>query len=168
MHRDLKPSNILLGQDGKLKIADFDLARQVAIGHKKLTHEVVTLYYRPPEILLGFQFYTDSIDMWSVGCIFYELATFQMLFKSETELEQIDKIFKKLGSPTKETWSGYQNSPLVRDPSFMFRQYEIPNKNEFRMKGNEIVLSEEVLDDDGLDLMLLMLQYDPDKRISAE
>ena len=88
MHRDLKPSNILLGVDDKLKIADFDLARRVAIGHKKLTHEVVTLYYRPPEILLGYTFYTNSIDMWSLGCIFYELAALKILFKSETnELE---------------------------------------------------------------------------------
>ena len=74
MHRDLNPSNILFGLDGMLKLGDFDLARQVPLGHKKLTHEVITLYYRPPEILLGYEFYSDSVDMWSVGCIFYELA----------------------------------------------------------------------------------------------
>ena len=87
MHRDLKPSNILFGLDGMLKLGDFDLARQVPLGHKKLTHEVITLYYRPPEILLGYEFYSDSVDMWSVGCIFYELAALQVLFKSDNELD---------------------------------------------------------------------------------
>jgi cyclin-dependent kinase len=73
MHRDLKPQNLLINRHGQLKIADFGLARAFAIPMRTYTHEVVTLWYRAPEILLGSRHYSVGVDMWSIGCIFAEM-----------------------------------------------------------------------------------------------
>lgn len=75
IHRDLKPQNILIDSEGNVKIADFGLARSFTVPLPSLTHEVVTLWYRPPEILLGQKIYTPSIDIWSIGCIFGKLIS---------------------------------------------------------------------------------------------
>ena len=75
IHRDLKPQNLLIDANGNLKIADFGLARSFTVPLPSLTHEVVTLWYRPPEILLGQKIYTPSIDVWSIGCIFGRLKS---------------------------------------------------------------------------------------------
>jgi serine/threonine protein kinase len=81
MHRDLKPCNILISEDGKtVKLADFGLARSFGLALKTYTHEVVTLWYRAPEVMLGTKIYSPAIDMWSLGCIFYELIVGKPLF----------------------------------------------------------------------------------------
>lgn len=81
MHRDLKPCNILISEDGNtVKLADFGLARSFGLPLKSYTHEVVTLWYRAPEVMLGTKMYSPSIDMWSLGCIFYEIACGKTLF----------------------------------------------------------------------------------------
>lgn len=81
MHRDLKPCNILISEDGQtVKIADFGLARSFGLPLKTYTHEVVTLWYRAPEIMLGTKMYGIAIDMWSLGCIFFELLNNRPLF----------------------------------------------------------------------------------------
>ena len=74
MHRDLKPQNLLIDKDGNVKLADFGLARAFGLPVKTYTHEVVTLWYRAPEILLGAKEYSTPIDIWSIGCIFAEMA----------------------------------------------------------------------------------------------
>jgi serine/threonine protein kinase len=74
LHRDLKPQNLLIDKDGHIKLADFGLARAFGIPIKTLTHEILTLWYRAPEILLGQKEYSTPVDMWSMGCIFYEMA----------------------------------------------------------------------------------------------
>ena len=80
MHRDLKPQNILMGQDNQLKLADFGLARAFSIPLRPFTHEVVTIWYRAPELLLGATEYSIAVDMWSVGCIFFEICKMKPLF----------------------------------------------------------------------------------------
>ena len=75
LHRDLKPQNLLIDNDGNIKLADFGLARAFAIPVRTYTHEVVTLWYRSPEILLGSKFYSCGVDIWSIGCIFTEMVS---------------------------------------------------------------------------------------------
>lgn len=99
MHRDLKPGNLLITKSGTLKIADFGLARAYGIPVRAYSSEVVTLWYRAPDILLGNTNYTDSIDMWSIGCIFAEMLLRTPLFPGANPTEQIDLIFKCLGTP---------------------------------------------------------------------
>ncbi|XP_065856109.1 cyclin-dependent kinase C-2 C-like [Euphorbia lathyris] len=105
MHRDIKVSNILVNNDGILKIGDFGLANVLSEKNKhQLTSRVVTLWYRPPELLMGSTSYGVSVDLWSVGCVFAELLLGKPLFKGRTEVEQLHKIFKLCGSPSDEYW----------------------------------------------------------------
>ncbi|KAG6829203.1 Cyclin-dependent kinase A-1 [Tricholoma furcatifolium] len=95
LHRDLKPQNLLINEGDNLKLADFGLARAFGIPMRTYTHEVVTLWYRAPEVLLGSRHYATGIDMWSVGCIFAEMAMQgQPLFPGDSEIDQIFKIFR--------------------------------------------------------------------------
>ncbi|KAG2254196.1 hypothetical protein Bca52824_084332 [Brassica carinata] len=107
MHRDIKGSNLLLSNEGILKVADFGLANfSNSSGHKKkpLTSRVVTLWYRPPELLLGATDYGSAVDLWSVGCVFAELLLGKPILRGRTEVEQLHKIFKLCGSPPAEYW----------------------------------------------------------------
>ena len=113
IHRDLKPQNLLVTNNGELKIGDFGLARPSDIPIKSYTSEVVTLWYRSPDILLGNHCYNTSVDMWSCGCIFagipslcylcLEMFNGSPLFPGQDEEDERDVIFKKLGTPTLAT-----------------------------------------------------------------
>ncbi|PKI38726.1 protein IMPAIRED IN BABA-INDUCED STERILITY 1-like isoform X1 [Punica granatum] len=102
IHRDIKVSNILVNNEGILKLGDFGLAN--ILSSKQLTSRVVTLWYRPPELLMGSTSYGVSVDLWSVGCVFAELLFRKPLLKGRTEVEQLHKIFKLCGSPPDEFW----------------------------------------------------------------
>ena len=105
MHRDIKVSNILVNNEGILKIGDFGLANNINPNSKHpLTSRVVTLWYRPPELLMGSTNYGVSVDLWSVGCVFAELFLTKPILKGRTEVEQLHKIFKLCGSPPPEFW----------------------------------------------------------------
>ncbi|KAL9326387.1 hypothetical protein ACSQ67_007032 [Phaseolus vulgaris] len=105
MHRDIKGSNLLVNNEGILKVADFGLANFSNSGNKQpLTSRVVTLWYRPPELLLGSTDYGPSVDLWSVGCVFAELLIGKPILQGRTEVEQLHKIFKLCGSPPEEYW----------------------------------------------------------------
>jgi cyclin-dependent kinase len=112
LHRDLKPQNLLIKDNEILKLADFGLARAFGIPVKNFTHEVVTLWYRAPDILLGSKNYSTSVDMWSVGCIFAEIVTRLPLFCGRNEQEQLNKIFVARGCPTEQEWPGFKDLPL--------------------------------------------------------
>ena len=96
IHRDIKPQNILVDAMGTVKVADFGLARQYSLPIKKYTHEVVTVWYRPPEILLGTSEYATTVDTWSIGCVMAELFNTIPLFPGDSEIGQLFKIFQYL------------------------------------------------------------------------
>ncbi|XP_050205584.1 cyclin-dependent kinase G-2 isoform X2 [Mercurialis annua] len=114
LHRDLKTSNLLLNNRGELKICDFGLARQYGSPLKPYTQLVVTLWYRAPELLLGAKQYSTAIDMWSLGCIMAELLSKESLFNGKTEFDQLDKIFRVLGTPNETIWPGFSKLPGVK------------------------------------------------------
>merc|ERR1712023_606487 len=104
LHRDLKPQNLLINREGALKLADFGLARAFGIPVRSYTHEVVTLWYRAPDVLLGSRKYSTPVDIWSVGCIFAEMVSGRPLFPGNTDQDQLQKIFKVLGTPNETMW----------------------------------------------------------------
>ncbi|KAL0917675.1 hypothetical protein M5K25_012754 [Dendrobium thyrsiflorum] len=105
LHRDIKGSNLLIDNDGNLKIADFGLATFFKPGqNQSLTSRVVTLWYRPPELLLGATEYGVTVDLWSSGCILAELLVGKPIMPGRTEVEQLHKIFKLCGSPPEDYW----------------------------------------------------------------
>ncbi|KAK3140073.1 hypothetical protein QOZ80_5AG0395240 [Eleusine coracana subsp. coracana] len=109
MHRDIKCANLLVSNAGELKVADFGLATQFSTSSSSpssatLTSRVVTLWYRPPELLLGSTAYGPAVDLWSAGCVFAELHARRPVLQGRTEVEQIHRIFKLCGSPPDEFW----------------------------------------------------------------
>nr|CAG4650242.1 EOG090X081V [Sida crystallina] len=141
LHRDLKPQNLLINKNGELKLADFGLARAFGIPVRCYSAEVVTLWYRPPDVLFGAKLYTTSIDMWSAGCIFAELANAgRPLFPGSDVDDQLKRIFKLLGTPTEETWSGISQLPdykpmTIYQPTMTFGQV-VPKLNP---KGKDLL-----------------------------
>ncbi|KAK6590837.1 cyclin dependent kinase A [Cryptosporidium xiaoi] len=113
IHRDLKPQNILVtgANIPGVKIADFGLARVLSSPFKTLTREVVTLWYRAPELILGLRNYSSSVDIWSVGCIFVELFIGKPLFSGDSEISTLFKIFKILGTPSEEIYKEIASLP---------------------------------------------------------
>ncbi|CAG8572274.1 644_t:CDS:2 [Funneliformis caledonium] len=154
LHRDLKPQNLLIDSNGNLKLADFGLARACSIPMRAYTHEVVTLWYRAPEILLGSPQYSTGVDMWSVGCIFAEILKKAALFQGESEIDQIFKIFSILGTPDETLWPGVTNLPNF-NVTFPYWEPQ-PLEKSFTE-----------LDDRGIDLLDGFLTYEPSCRISA-
>ncbi|KAJ1864840.1 Cyclin-dependent kinase catalytic subunit [Coemansia sp. RSA 989] len=155
LHRDLKPQNLLIDQSGMLKIADFGLGRAFGVPLRVYTHEVVTLWYRSPEILLGSRHYSIGMDMWSVGCIFAEMVLRKPLFPGDSEIDEIFKIFRILGTPTEEIWPDFTHLP---DYKKSFPKWQAKDLSKLIPK----------LDADGIDLLKRMLTYDPAHRISAK
>jgi len=158
LHRDLKTSNLLMNNRGTIKVADFGLARRFGdpVGVGGMTQLVVTLWYRAPEILLGAKTYSTAVDMWSIGCIFAELLLKEPLFQAKGELELLSMIFRLLGPPTKGSWPDYFSLPLSKNISL-----PSPQPHQFRQKFHYMTAA-------GIDLLMSMLSYDPDQRITAE
>jgi cyclin-dependent kinase 12/13 len=114
LHRDIKGANLLISGGGKLlKLADFGLARPFT-RDGSFTNHVITLWYRPPELLLGATNYAEAVDIWSVGCIFAEFLLRKPLFPGRTEQEQLSKIFELCGFPNEENWPGVSKLPLYK------------------------------------------------------
>jgi serine/threonine protein kinase len=157
MHRDLKPQNLLVNKEGKLKLADFGLARAFSLPIRPLTHEVVTLWYRAPEVLLGSRHYAPPVDMWAIGTIFVEMVNKRPLFPGDSEIDELYRIFRGLGTPTEETWPGVTTLP---DFAVTFPKWQARPINSLIKHGN--------LCANGLDLLARCLDYDPAKRISAK
>ncbi|KAI1301275.1 Cyclin-dependent kinase 16 [Halotydeus destructor] len=155
LHRDLKPQNLLINDRGELKLADFGLARAKSVPTKTYSNEVVTLWYRPPDVLLGSTDYTSSIDMWGVGCIFFEMAAGRPLFPGATVEDELHLIFRTMGIPTDKTWPGIaQNQDFVA--------YDFPP-----YVAEPLLNKVPRLDVEGLELLAKFLRYSPRSRLSA-
>merc|ERR1719154_161776 len=157
LHRDLKSSNLLLSHNGILKVGDFGLAREYGSPLKAYTSIVVTLWYRAPELLLGMKQYSTHIDVWSIGCIFGELLLMEPLFPGKSEVDELNRIFKLLGTPSEKVWPGYKELPGVQKMKFI----DSPN-SRLREKFPDRMLS-----DTGLELMKGLLTYDPRQRMTC-
>lgn len=156
LHRDLKPQNLLINKRGELKLGDFGLARAYGIPVRSYSHEVVTLWYRAPDVLMGSRQYSTSIDIWSVGCIFAEMATGRPLFPGTSVRDQLLRIFKLLGTPTEESWPGVSALP---DGSVL------PKMPYCSPTPLELVVPK--LDAYGIDLLNKLLEYPPERRVNA-
>lgn len=99
MHRDIKPDNILIDKEGRLKLADFGLAKKASFLQRRKSNAIVSLWYRAPEIILGSEDYFLGVDMWSIGCIFAELYSKRPIFMCKSEDEVLQKVFYMLGTP---------------------------------------------------------------------
>lgn len=157
LHRDLKPQNLLVDDKLKLKIADFGLARAYTVPVPRYTHEVVTVWYRAPEILLGSPLYSVPVDLWSVGCIIAEMATGAPLFAGDSEIDTIMKIFQKLGTPTMEQWPGVDELP---DFKASFPKWAPKGWTNIRNTAAQV-------GPPGMDLLDKIMAYDPKRRLSA-
>ena len=113
LHRDLKPDNMLFLKDGTMKLADFGLARMYGTPKQRMSPQAITLWYKPPELLLGAYEYCAAADMWSVGCIFAELLLRRPFLQGqESDISQLDKIFTVFGTPNETNWPDHKALPL--------------------------------------------------------
>jgi negative regulator of PHO system len=154
LHRDLKPQNLLINTKGQLKLADFGLARAFGIPVNTFSNEVVTLWYRAPDVLLGSRTYNTSIDIWSAGCIMAEMYTGRPLFPGTTNEDQLQKIFRLMGTPSERTWPGISQ----------FQEYK-PNWPIYATQDLRVLLPQ--IDPVGLQLLSSMLHVRPEMRVSA-
>jgi serine/threonine protein kinase len=141
----------------QIKIADFGLARAFSIPTRSYTHEVVTLWYRAPEVLLGQRKYSLPIDVWSVGCIFAELCDGTPLWQGDSEIDQLFRIFRSLGTPNSRHWNDVEDLP---DYKPFFPKWPT-------MPFEKVVTNQTKLTENGADLIKKMFLYHPGQRISA-
>ncbi|KAH7072848.1 kinase-like domain-containing protein [Paraphoma chrysanthemicola] len=167
LHRDIKGNNLLIAADGTVKLADFGLARSFADPGRHMTSNVITRYYRPPELFYGCYHYGGAVDMWSVGCVLAELTLRRFFLVSETDIGALAVICDHFGTPTEETWPGVSS----------LRYYVAPEKQPGMTKNTMAAKREKpmhwwrsqfaLLGEDGIDLLKGLLTMDPKQRLSA-
>lgn len=161
IHRDIKGSNLLIDKKGVLKVADFGLARKMKTVKPSqspdYTNRVITLWYRPPELLLGTTDYGREVDMWGIGCLLVELFTKRAIFQAQDEIQQLHVIFEIMGTPPFDEWPKIDNLPW----------YEMIKPKDF-FKATFKDQYGKILSNNCFDLALQLLKYDPLKRITAK
>ncbi|POR33342.1 Serine/threonine-protein kinase KIN28 [Tolypocladium paradoxum] len=156
LHRDIKPNNLLIAADGEVKLADFGLARSFADPHHNMTSNVITRWYRPPELLFGARHYGGAVDVWSVGTVFAELVMRAPYLPGSNELDQVKLICEAVGTPTDDNWPGVTRLPEYTVPG----QHPVRGRDWYEMRFGTVGR-------DGADLLMRTLALDPKKRITA-
>ena len=174
-HRDLKCSNLLISKNHELKLADFGLARELYsteyggdFRRREYSINVITLWYRPPELLLGDKRYTHSVDMWSVGCILVELLKNEPMFPGSDELDQLKKIFSICGYPNEVDWPEYINLPNTKKMILSRNRPDQTGFNQLSVTNVQNYCQQKNFDYDASSLAARMLALDPSKRVTAE
>jgi CTD kinase subunit alpha len=159
LHRDIKAANILISNRGLLKFADFGLARFFSKSRQQdYTNRVITIWYRPPELLLGETRYGPAVDVWSAACVYVEMFTKKAIFPGDgSELNQLDKLYSSLGTPTRADWAN-----IVEMPWFELMRPTERKKRTFESQYSDY------LSPAALDLVGKIFQYDPAKRPTTE
>ncbi|RPA76374.1 Pkinase-domain-containing protein [Ascobolus immersus RN42] len=158
LHRDIKPNNLLLAADGVLKLGDFGLARSFADPMRVMTNKVITLWYRPPELLYGARFYSGAVDVWSLGTVFAELILRTPLLPGQSDLGQLSLIAKALGAPSERNWPGVSALP----------DWVPPTEGGPEQGMDFFVGMFASVGVEGAELVRGMLRLDPKKRVTAE
>jgi cyclin-dependent kinase 7 len=158
LHRDIKPNNLLIAADGNIKLADFGLARSFAEPTARMTYNVITSWYRPPELFFEARHYSGAVDVWSVGCVLAELALRAPYLHGETDLAVLSAINMVIGTPTEANWPG-----VTKLPRYVTLTPTTPlwPKSEIRNRFPSLGAS-------GVDLLMQMLSLDPRKRPTAK
>ena len=162
LHRDIKTSNILISNYHQLKLADFGLARSISMDGRDLrsdlTNNVVTLWYKPPELLLGAVRYSFAVDVWSAGCVMAELELGRPMFPGKTETEELDLIFRTLGTPLQRDWAGMAALPNAAAMTSSLPVYQTSLRRNYTAKISEPALN----------FLERILVVDPSRRSSAK
>ena len=157
LHRDIKPNNLLIAADGEVKLADFGLARSFSDPYRAMTHNVITRWYRPPELLYGARFYSGAVDMWSVGLVFAELVIRNPFVAGMSDMHQLELICQAIGTPTEENWPG-----VSKLPDYVRINTQQP------VRGRDFYLGTfGTVGPIGVDLLMSTLILDPRKRATA-
>lgn len=159
LHRDIKPENVLLDKLGRLKLADFGLAKKASFLQRRKSNSIVSLWYRAPEIILGSEEYFLGVDIWSLGCLFAELMQTKPVYYCNKDQEVLDKAFKIFGTPSQTHCPMYLK--LSKWKNFKFEKIARPDSlEEFFPYGKQCPES--------LDLLGKMMHLDPNQRITAK
>ena len=158
LHRDIKPNNLLIAADGEVKLADFGLARSFSDPYRAMTHQVITRWYRPPELLFGARHYSGAVDVWSMGLVFAELVIRTPFVAGNSDVHQLELICQAIGTPTEDNWPGVSKLPSY-----------VPFETTQPVRGRDFYLSTfGTAGPVGVDLLMSMLTLDPRKRSTAK
>ncbi|KAL1643469.1 TFIIH complex serine/threonine-protein kinase subunit kin28 [Diplodia intermedia] len=162
LHRDIKLNNLLIGADGEVKLADFGLARSFAELYAPMTYNVITRWYRPPELLYQARFYSGAVDVWSMGVVFAELVRRDFFMPGDTDLAQIDQIANVFGTPTEDNWPGVSKLPGYIKPA--------ADNSEVKRGWPQGFWDSEfgLIGPQGIQLLRFMLTLDPRRRATAK
>lgn len=160
LHRDIKPNNLLIAEDGEVKLADFGLARSFSDPYANMTHQVITRWYRPPELLFGAKHYSGAVDVWSMGTVFAELLNRRPWLPGMSDMNQVELINQEIGTPTEANWPGVSR---LRDYVAPERDKVVPvqGKGSYESRFQN-------LGSVGADLLMAMVALDPRKRFTAK
>ncbi|KAL6716275.1 TFIIH complex serine/threonine-protein kinase subunit kin28 [Lecanora helva] len=160
LHRDIKPNNLLIAADGEVKLADFGLARSFSDPDGRMTYNVITRWYRPPELLLQARSYSGVVDVWSIGMVFAELILRAPYLPGTTDINQFQQICTNIGTPNEDNWPGVSKLEGY--------SMQIDQATSVPVHGKELYLSRfGTAGSQGVDLLMSMLALDPRKRCTA-